>query len=221
MASSSPRHQLLQQFAIVAKALGHAHRLDLLELMAQGERGVDSLAAAAGLSIANTSQHLQRLHRAGLVISRKAGLRVLYRLSGDDVVDLLGTLRRTAERGMAEIDAVVSGYFRERDGLEPISRQELLQRSKDGLVTILDVRPTDEFAAGHIPGAINVPLADIEKRLKDLPAGSEIVAYCRGPYCVLAYEAVAALREKGYQVRRLEDGYPEWKAAGLPIAAAG
>ena len=218
--SRNAKFSIFEQFAIVAKALSHAHRLELLELLAQGERSVDALARTAGLSVANTSQHLQRLRRAGLVTARKDGLHVLYSLSGEDVVDLQGALKRTAERHVAEIDRVVSGYFDERDDLEAISREELLRRSKDGLVSILDVRPPEEYAAGHIPGAVNLSLKDLEKPLKEFPEGKEIIAYCRGTYCVLSFEAVAAIRKMGRKVRRLEEGYPEWKAAGLPVEAA-
>lgn len=220
MSALSPRHEMLSHFATVAKALGHAHRLDLLEYLAQGERGVDELADVSGLSVANTSQHLLQLRRAGLVASRKEGVRVIYRLSGDDVVDLLGALRHTAERHVAEVDQVVDGYFRARDSLEPVSRAELLRRVRDGLVTVLDVRPSHEYEAGHIPGAINLPFENLEQHLKSLPQGREVIAYCRGPYCVLAFEAVALLRNKGVEARRLEDGYPEWKAAGLPLEVA-
>lgn len=217
MSSQSPKHQLLEQFANVAKALSHARRLDLLELMAQGERSVDSLSRVADLSVANTSQHLQALRRAGLVTSRKKGLYVFYRLADDDVVDLLRALRRTTERHVTEVDRVISGYFNKRDSLEPISRKELLKRTKEGLVTVLDVRPSEEYESGHIPGAVNLPLRDLKKRLGKLPKKQEVIAYCRGPYCVLAFEAVAELRKKGFKARRLEEGYPEWKAAGLPI----
>ncbi len=220
MSSASPKHyrfQLLEQFASVAKALGHAHRLDIVEYLAQGERSVEALAQVAGLTVANTSQHLQYLRRAGLVTSHKRGLHVFYSLAGDDVIGLLRSLRQTTERHIAEVDRIVSGYFNERDSLEPVSRKELLARTKEGLVTVLDVRPSEEYEAGHIPGAVNLPLGDLKKRLKDLPKGQEIIAYCRGPYCVLAFEAVAALRKKGFNVRRLEEGYPEWKASGLPV----
>jgi len=217
--TSSVKHQLFEQFAIVAKALGHAHRLDLLEYLGQGERGVDALARATGLSVANTSQHLQTLRRAGLIASEKRGLQVFYRLAGEDVTQLLGALRRTSERHLAEVDRIVAGYFNERDSLEPISRRELLARSEAGLVTVIDVRPEYEFEAGHIPGALNLPLDELEERLRDLPENQEIIAYCRGPYCVLAFDAVAALRKKGFAARRLQEGYPEWKAAGLPVAA--
>ncbi|MFV2001632.1 MAG: ArsR/SmtB family transcription factor [Paracoccaceae bacterium] len=213
------KHQLFEQFALVAKALGHAHRLDLLDYLAQGERGVDGLARATGLSVANTSQHLQNLRSAGLITSQKRGLQVFYRLAGEDVVDLLSALRHTTERHVAEVDRIVAGYFNERDSLEPISRKELLERSQAGLVTVLDVRPAEEFQAGHIPGAVNLPLSDLEKHLQDLPKDQEIIAYCRGPYCVLSFEAVAALRDKGYAARRLKDGYPEWRASGLPVEA--
>ena len=217
MSGQSPKHQLLEHFANVAKALSHAHRLNLLELLAQGERNVDALAQVAELTVANTSQHLQYLRRAGLVTSRKKGLHVFYRLAGDDVIDLFGALRRTTERHIAEVDRVISGYFAERDSLEAVSRKELLKRTREGLVTVLDVRPPEEYEAGHIPGAVNLPLKDLRKRLRELPKGQEVIAYCRGPYCVLAFEAVAALRKKGFEARRLEEGYPEWKAAGLPV----
>jgi len=220
MSSVSPKHhrfQLLEQFASVAKALGHANRLDLVEYLAQGERSVEILAQVAGLTVANTSQHLQHLRRAGLVTSHKRGLRVFYSLSGEDVIGLLRALRQTTERHIAEVDKIVSGYFNERDSLEAVSRKELLARTKEKLVTVLDVRPSEEYEAGHILGAVNLPLGDLKKRLKDLPKGQEIIAYCRGPYCVLAFEAVAALRKKGFDARRLEEGYPEWKASGLPV----
>lgn len=217
MPNQSPKSSLFEQFAIVAKALGHANRLELLELLAQGERSVEALANVAGLSIANTSRHLQHLRLAGLVVSRKEGLYVFYRVASDDVINLLGSLRKTSERHIGEVTRIVTGYFNERDTLEPVSRDVLRERSENGLVTVLDVRPAEEYEFGHIPGAINIPLEDIEKYIKDLPAGQEVIAYCRGPYCVLAFDAVAKLRENGFDARRLEDGYPEWKAAGLPV----
>jgi ArsR family transcriptional regulator len=208
---------MLEQFARVAKALSNAHRLDLVELLAQGERGVEALASAAGLSIANASQHLQVLRRVGLVTSRKSGAHVLYRLSDDDVLALMGSLRRTAERHVAEVDRLLRGYFHGKDTLEPVSRDDLMRRMREGLVTVLDVRPADEYAAGHLPGSVNVPLSDLKRRLGELPPGVEVVAYCRGAYCVLAYEAVAALREAGWAARRMQDGFPEWRASGLPV----
>ncbi len=215
--NQGPKYHLYAQFAQVAKALSHPHKLELLELLAQRERSVEALAKVAGLSVANTSRHLQQLRRAGLVESRKEGLYVFYRVAGDDVIDLLGNLQRTGERHISEVNRVVMGYFNDRDSLEAVSRKELLQRSKDGLVTVLDVRPPEEYESGHIPGAVNVPLAEIAQHLTDLPKEQDIIAYCRGAYCVLAFEAVATLREKGFKARRLEEGYPEWKAAGLPV----
>lgn len=220
MSTVGPKHQLFQQFASVARILGHADRLELLEHLGQGERSVETLAQICGLSIANASQHLQQLRRVGLVASRRNGKYVLYRLADDDAVTLLASLRRVAERGMAEVDRIVRGYFRERDSLEPVSREALLERSRDGLVTVLDVRPASEFAAAHLPGAINIPLEELEARLAELDPSHEIVAYCRGAYCVMSFEAVAALRARGFTVRRLEDGLPEWKAAGLPVSQA-
>ncbi len=215
--SIGPKQALFAEFATVARALGHSHRLEILEHLAQGERGVEALSRRIGLSIANTSQHLQQLRRAGLVAPRRDGKFVLYSLADDTVLGLLSSLRQVAERNVAEVDRIVRGYFADRDNLEPVSREELLERSREGLVTVLDVRPTDEFALGHIPGAVNIPLDDLEVRLADLDPGQEIVAYCRGTYCVLSFEAVAELRRRGFRVRRLEDGYPEWKAAGLPV----
>ena len=212
-----PKYLLFEQFAQIAKALSHPHKLELLEQLAQGERSVEALANVAGLTVANTSRHLQQLRRAGLVTARKEGLYVFYRVAGDDVIDLLRSLRRAGQRHISEVNEVVVGYFNDRDSLEPISRKELRKRSKEGLVTVLDVRPSEEYEVGHIPGALNVPLDEIEQHMANLPREQEIIAYCRGEYCVLAFEAVAALREKGFSARRLEEGYPEWKAAGLPV----
>jgi rhodanese-related sulfurtransferase/DNA-binding HxlR family transcriptional regulator len=214
--STGPKQKLFAEFANVARALGHAHRLEILEHLAQGECGVDALSSRIHLSIANTSQHLQLLRRAGLVVSRRNGKFILYFLSDESVLTLLASLRHVAEQNIAEVDRIVRGYFADRDTMEPISREELLKRSQAGLVTILDVRPTDEFAQGHVPHALNIPLNDLNARLAELDPNQEIVAYCRSTYCVLSFEAVAALRARGYKARRLEDGFPEWKAAGLP-----
>jgi ArsR family transcriptional regulator len=218
MSRVGPKQVLYAQFAEVAKALGHGHRLEILELLAQGERSVEALAERAGLSIANASQHLRLMRQAGLLASRRDGKHVLYHLSDPGVLDLVAALHRVAQRNLAEVREVVGGYFHERDALEPVSRKELVRRLKDGLVTVLDVRPEDEFAAGHLPQAINIPLRELARQLRALSKSREVVAYCRGPYCVLAFEAVALLRKHGFKVRRLEDGYPEWKAAGLPVA---
>lgn len=217
MPGKSPKTELFEKLAGVAKALSHPVRLELMEHLGQGERTVEALAELVGHSLANTSHHLLLMRRAGLADARKVGVHVFYRLSGDDVVDLLGSLRKTAERHNAEVEHVLSGYFRARDDMEPLSREELLRRAKDGLVTVLDVRPPDEFAAGHLPGAVNIQVAELGERLKDFPKDHEVIAYCRGAYCVLSFEAVAELRKKGIKARRLEEGYPEWKAAGLPV----
>ena len=219
MSTRSPKLALFAQFAAVAKSLGHAHRLELLEQLAQGERTVEVLADRTGLSVANASQHLQQMRRAGLVANRRDGKFVHYRLADDAVLELLAALRRIAERNVAEVERVVRNYFNARDDMEAVSRGELLERSRAGTVTILDVRPEDEFALGHLPGALNIPLRELEARLGELHPKQEIVAYCRGPYCVLSYEAVAKLRARGFKVRRLEDGLPEWRAAGMPVVA--
>ena len=217
MSSQGPKAALFAQFAAVAKSLGHVHRLELLEQLAQGERTVEVLAQRTGLSTANASQHLQQMRRVGMLTTRRDGKFVYYRLVDDAVLDLLAALRRIAEKNVAEVERVVRSYFKDRDSLDPVSRKELLALSRAGAVTILDVRPEDEFALGHLPGAINIPLRALETRLAELDPAQEIVAYCRGPYCVLSYEAVAALRAHGFKSRRLEDGFPEWRATGFPI----
>jgi len=221
MSSLGPKQRVFVGLAEIAQALGHAHRLELLEHLGQGERSVDDLAARTGLTMANTSRHLQLLRRAALVEGRREGKRVFYRLSGEEaVVGLLRALSRVGEQNSAEIARVMTTYFRARDELEPVSRNELVDRLRSGTATVLDVRAEDEFRQGHLPGALNIPLGQLERRLAELPADREIVAYCRGPWCILSFEAVAALRQRGYQARRLEDGFPEWKVAGLPIAHA-
>lgn len=217
MSSGNPKRVLFEGFAEVAKALAHGQRLEILELLAQGERSVEALAERIGLPVANVSQHLRLMRRNGLLASRPDGKRVLYRLNDPSVLDLASALRRVAERNFAEVRDVIGGYFRERDALEPVSRTELARRLKAGLVTVLDVRPSDEYAAGHLPKAVNIPLNELRRRLRELPKNREIVAYCRGPYCVLAFEAVALLRSRGFKAKRLQDGYPEWKAAGLAV----
>ena len=220
MSSENPKQALFAQFAAVAKAVAHPHRIGLLEQLAQGERSVDVLAKRVGLSVANASQHLQHMRRAGLVAARREAKFVFYSLGDDTILDLLASVRRIAERNLAEVERLVRGYFDRRDSLEPVSRLELMDRVKAGLVTVLDVRPGDEFALGHIPGALNISLGQLEKRLADIDPVHEVVAYCRGPYCVLSYEAVALLRARGFKARRLEDGLPEWRAAGLPVETA-
>lgn len=218
--STGPKQALFAEFAKVARAVAHPHRLEILEHLAQGERGVDALSVRLGLSIANASQHLQQMRRAGLVASRRDGKYILYRLADDTVLALVSSLRLVAERNIAEVDRIVRGFFNARDDMEPVSRVDLLERMHAGLVTVLDVRPADEFAASHLPGARNIPLSELEARLSELDPSHEIIAYCRGTYCVLSFEAVAKLRGRGLKARRLEEGLPEWRAAGLPLEHA-
>ena len=215
--NESMKSSLYEQLARVALALGSQGRLQILEFVAQGERSVDNLAAMTGLSVANTSKHLQALRQAGLVQARKDGLRVYYSLAGDDVVALVSALRAVAENRVAEVERLVRVWLAHRDEMEPIPATELLERAKKGLVTVLDVRPAEEYASGHIPGAINVPVGKLESFLSRLPKRKEIVAYCRGPYCLMSFEAVEKLRKHGLRARRLENGLPEWRAAGLPV----
>lgn len=217
MSSNGFKHDLFSQFARVGKALSHANRLELLEFLAQGERSVDELAGVAGLTVANTSQHLQQLRQAGMVESRKQGLKVYYRLSGEDVLILLDALRNVAVRHLAEVEKLVNTFLTVKDDLEPIAREELISRARQGMVTVVDVRPPEEFAAGHVPGAVNIPLSELEKHLNTFEKDREIIAYCRGPHCVLAFDAVSRLRGAGFNARRLQDGYPEWRTAGLPV----
>lgn len=217
MLAGSFKQELFNQFARVAKAMSNGYRLEILEFLAQGERSVDALSKVSGLTVANTSQHLQQLRISGLVKSRKEGKKVYYSLSGIDVVALLTSLRDVAERHLADVDRLIEDYLRVKDNLEPVPAKELLDRVREGLVTVLDVRPVEEFKSGHIPGAINIPLADLEMHLDDLDRKQDIIAYCRGPHCVLAFDAVAKLRQEGLNARRLEGGLPEWKLAGLPV----
>jgi rhodanese-related sulfurtransferase/predicted transcriptional regulator len=219
MSTANPKQALFAEFAAVAKALGHAHRLELLEQLAQGERSVETLAQKTRLSIANASQHLQHMRRAGLVSARRDGKFVLYRLADEAALDVLAALGRLAERNVAEVERLMRRYFHDRDGLEPVRRDELLERIDAGVVTVLDVRPEDEFALGHLPNAINIPLKSMEARLGELDPSQEIVAYCRGRFCVLSFEAAALLRSRGFTARCLQDGLPEWRAAGLPVVA--
>ncbi len=212
----SPKKKLFEQFARVAKSLASPNRLELLETLAQGEKSVDALAQATGMSVANTSHHLQILRDSGLAESRKLGLQVIYRLSDDQIPILLGCISRIAEKHLAEVERIVREHFDARDALTPVGRNDLMTRVKEGSM-VIDVRPAAEYEAGHIPGAINIPVDELPQHLEALPHDQEIVAYCRGPYCMLAYEAVATLREAGYQARRLEDGFPEWKAESRPV----
>ena len=221
MPSENFKHELFTQFARVGKALSSANRLELLEYLAQGERGVEALAKVSGLTVANTSQHLQQLKQAGLVATRKEGQFVYYRLAGDEVVVLLGTLRNVAEKNLAEVERLVASYLTVKDSLEPVPAKELLARVRKGLVTVIDVRPSEEYEAGHLSGAVNIPLEELEKHLDEFQPNQDVVAYCRGPHCILAYDAVEKLRSKGVKAQRLEEGFPEWKTAGLPVENEG
>jgi rhodanese-related sulfurtransferase/DNA-binding HxlR family transcriptional regulator len=217
MSTPNPKRAIFESLARVGTALSSASRLEFLELLAQGERSVDELATLTGVSVANTSQHLQKLRQAGLIVGRKEGLHVYYRLAGDAVVGLLAALGSVGEAYVAEVERIVRLYLTEKDSLEPVPARELLERARKGLVTVLDVRPPEEFAAGHLPGAVNIPVNQLEKRLGELPKRKEVVAYCRGPYCLMSYDAVQLLRKKGLKARRLQNGLPEWRLAGLPV----
>jgi rhodanese-related sulfurtransferase len=212
---------LFDEFARVAKALASGRRLELLDVLANGERTVDALAGEVALSVANASQHLQVLRQAGLVITRREGTSVHYRLAGPEVLELWWALRTLAAARLAEVERLAADYLGARDRLEPVGREELARRLEDGEpVVILDVRPASEHAAGHLPGAVSIPVEELRRRLAELPRDREIVAYCRGPYCAFAHEAVELLRNKGFAARRLEDGLPEWQAAGLAVTSA-
>ena len=213
----NPKRDVFHNLARIGTALSSPVRLEFLELLAQGERSVDQLATLTGASVANTSQHLQKLKAAGLILGRKEGQYVYYRLAGDEIVELLGALGKAGEAYLAEVERTVRLYYAAKDDLEPVPARELLERAKKGLVTVLDVRPPEEFAAGHVPGAVNIPVHELEKRLAELPRRREVVAYCRGPYCLMSYDAVVLLRKKGLKARRLKDGLPEWRLAGLPV----
>ena len=217
MSSDAAKERLYEAIGRVAAALASAGRLQILEFVAQGERSVEALARMTGLSVANTSKHLQALRQAGLVNARKEGLRVFYSIAGDDVSVLLAALRGVAEHRAADVERLLRTWLAHRDQLEPVPAREVLARLKGGLVTVLDVRPEEEFAAGHLPGAINVPVEKLEGLLSKLPKRKEVVAYCRGPYCLMSFEAVEKLRKRGFKAKRLRDGFPEWRAAGLPV----
>lgn len=210
--------ELFDQFARIGKGLASGRRIEILDILANGDRTVDALAEQVHLTIANTSQHLQILRDAGLVTSRREGTFVRYGLATPEVFEFWTSLRSLAANRLAEVERLVEAYVGSRDGLEPVSRKELYKRLRSGdRLVVLDVRPKDEFEAGHVPGAVSVPLAELERRLKQVPKNREIVAYCRGPYCAFAPEAVRVLNKRGYRARQLEDGFPEWSAAGLPI----
>jgi rhodanese-related sulfurtransferase len=218
MGDRETKTALFDAFARAAKALASGRRIELLDVLANGERTVEVLAGEVGLSVANTSQHLQVLRQAGLLASRREGTSVHYRLAGPEVFELWQALRTLAASRLVEVERLAAAYLGARDELEPVSREELARRLQNGDdLVVLDVRPTAEYAAGHVPGAVSIPVGELRRRLAELPADREVVAYCRGPYCAFAHEAVAVLRQAGLAARRLEDGLPEWEAAGLAV----
>jgi rhodanese-related sulfurtransferase len=219
MSDQAAKRALYDEVALVGKALASGRRMELLDVLANGERTVEALAAQTGLSVANTSQHLQVLRQGGLVAARRAGTSVHYRLADPAVFALWWRLRGVAWERLAAVGQLAAAYLGDRDQLEPVTRQELARRLQDGdPLVVLDVRPASEHAAGHVPGALSIPVQELRRRLAELPLDQEIVAYCRGPFCAFAHEAVALLREQGFVARRLEDGWPEWEAAGLAVA---
>jgi rhodanese-related sulfurtransferase/DNA-binding transcriptional ArsR family regulator len=208
---------LYEQFARLGKAAGSPKRLEILDLLRQGERSVDGIAAATGLGLTTASAHLQLLRQARLVATRKEGTRVFYRIADEAVSHFMDALQELARTRLTEVEQTVRTYFTARDALDPIGRDELLRRLDSGDVMLLDVRPVEEFAAGHIRGAVSIPLEELSARLDELPVDLEIVAYCRGPYCVLAPQSIELLRASGRSARRFEGGFPEWQLAGLPV----
>jgi rhodanese-related sulfurtransferase/DNA-binding HxlR family transcriptional regulator len=217
MSIHSPKREVFTQLARIGNALSSSVRLEILELLAQGERSVEQLSNLTGAAVANVSQHLQKLRQAGLVTGRKQGQYVFYRIAGEDVMRLMALLCQVGEERIAEIERIVRLYYFSRDDFEPVSPSSLLERVRKGLVTVLDVRPSEEFESGHVPGAINIPLEALERRIRELPKGKEVIAYCRGPFCLMSFDAVQLLRGKGLKARRLRDGMPEWRVAGLPV----
>jgi rhodanese-related sulfurtransferase/predicted transcriptional regulator len=212
------KDRLYGQFARLGKALSNPHRLEMLELLAQGERTVESLASELGVSVANASQHLQALRQAALVDSRKEGLFVHYRLADPEVFELSNVIRSVAERRLAELERLVNEHFEHRADVEPVAMDELLERARSKQVVVLDTRPASEYIAGHIPGALSIPVDNLQHRLKELARSREYVAYCRGPYCIYADRAVEILRANGRRARRLVEGFPEWRLAGFPVS---
>jgi len=220
MADHHAKAALYDALAEAAKALANGRRAELIDILAQGERSVDELAGEIDQTVANTSQHLQRLLRAGLVVSRRDGTRIHYSLASPAVTDLWHNLRRTAEQHVADLDRLATAYLGDRSTLSTMTREELRTRLKHRDVVLLDVRPAPEYTAGHIKGAVSLPVNEFNRRLRSIPKDREVVAYCRGPYCVYADDAVRALGRAGYRATRLDDGYPEWVRAGLPVETA-
>jgi rhodanese-related sulfurtransferase len=212
---------IYEQLARIGKSLGSGPRLEILDLLCQGPRTVEVLAGQAGGSVANTSRHLQILRRARLVEAERDGVHIRYRLADEEVCTFFQALRRLAESRLLEIEQITRAFLDKRSALEPVDRSRLVERVRTGAVTVLDVRPSEEYEAGHIPGAVSVPLSELERRLAELPRDREVVAYCRGPYCVMAIEAVELLRSHGFEAVRMEEGVPDWRVMGLPIETEG
>ncbi|GAC1479768.1 MAG: metalloregulator ArsR/SmtB family transcription factor [Acidimicrobiales bacterium] len=219
MTDRAAKDALYEGLSEIAKALGSGRRAEIVDLLAQGERSVEEIAGELGQSVANTSHHLRALGRAGLVTTRREGTRIHYRLASDRVGELWGAVRDVAKAHLLGMEKLASAYLGDRDGIDVMNRDQLAARLKDRSIVVLDVRPQREFTAGHIAGAKSVPIGELRKRLKALPSGSEVVAYCRGPYCVYADDAVRELQKRGFSAARLEDGFPEWQRAGLPVAS--
>lgn len=219
MTDRAAKAALYDGFAEVAKAMASGRRIEIIDVLAQGERSVEDLAGEIEQSVANTSHHLRAIARVGLVTTRRDGTRIFYSLAGEPVAEFLAALRDVANEHVAALDRLATAYLGERDGIELIGRDELARRMKHGEVVLLDVRPAAEFAAGHITGARSMPISELRRHLRALPKDADVVAYCRGPYCVYADDAVRELKRKGFDARRLVDGFPEWKRAGLPVAA--
>ena len=217
MAQRDFKDPIYAQFARIGHALGSPRRIELLDLLAQGEKTVELLAEQSAMPVKNTSAHLRVLRQARLVETRRQGTFVHYRLAGDDVVELLRSLQSVARHRLAEVEKVTNLYLTKRDELQPVTRQELRRLVRDGLVTVIDARPREEYEAGHIPGALSVPVGELKRRLAQIPKNREVIAYCRGPYCVYSLEVVTLLRKHGYQARRAEEGLPEWRASGFPM----
>jgi rhodanese-related sulfurtransferase len=221
MGDRAAKERLFDAFASVAKGLAHGRRGEIIDVLAQGPRSVEQVALEIDQSVANTSHHLRLLAQSGLLRSQRDGTRIMYRLAGPSVLELWRTLRAVAAEQVSEIDRLAEDYLGKRESLEPLMPKDLLRRLRRGDVTVLDVRPAAEFDAGHIAGARSIPINELSKRLKELRSSKQIVAYCRGPYCVFADDAVRLLRHKGFNASRLPDGFPEWRDAGYPIAVGG
>jgi rhodanese-related sulfurtransferase/DNA-binding HxlR family transcriptional regulator len=219
MGDRQAKNALFDAFASVAKALGNGRRAEIVDVLSQGERSVEQIAGELGQSVSNTSQHLQQLLRSGLVRTRRDGTRIQYSVASPRVAELWAAVRDVAVEHVAELDQIAAAYLGDRCQLDSVTQDQLAERLSRGDVVLVDVRPEPEYRAGHIAGAVSVPVTDLTKRLRDLPKDRTIVAYCRGPYCVFADDAVRTLRRRGYQAARLEDGYPEWARSGLPVSA--